>query len=260
MIGLRRFDDTGDALRHEERMLADVAAAGTASNWTVWTGSRSLVVPRRMMSHPRFGEASAVSAAGGWPVHVRSTGGDATPQGPGIINLAIGMALPPGTRLSITAAYDIICAPIEMTLRTVPGLGRGAVERCFCDGDHNVTAKGRKLAGTAQRWRRSADGTAIILAHALILHDCDIPAAVEAVNALRAALGLDAEAVPDAHVNARGLQGCAYGDIDEFARAVGRAVDVTLTDALGRSRTAAENDEDALQEGQKLMATREMAA
>jgi lipoate-protein ligase A len=176
------------------------------------------------------------------------------------MNLAIGIALPPGARMSITAAYDLVCAPIERALRTVPGLGRGKVERSFCDGDHNVTAGGRKLAGTAQRWRRSAEGTAVILAHALILHDCDIPAAVEAVNGLRAALGLGAEAVPDAHVNARGLQGCAYGDIDEFARAVGRAVDVTLTDALGRSRTAAENDEDALQEGQKLMATREMAA
>ena len=240
MMGVRRFDDTADALRQEERMLADIAAGEAASAWMVWTGSRSVVVSRRMAALPGFAEASATSSAAGWPVHVRSTGGDATPQGPGIVNLAIGKALWPGTRVSIAAAYDLICAPIEKALRTVPGLGRGKVERCFCDGDHNVTADGRKFAGTAQRWQRSADGAPVILAHALILHDCDIPASIDAVNALRADLGLGAEAVPDVHVNARGFKGFDYADVDDFARAIGRAVEVGLADPRRELRAAVE--------------------
>ncbi len=52
----------------------------------------------------------------------------------------------------------------------------------FCDGRYNVTLDGRKLAGTAQRWRRNGAGRPVVLAHAALLVGAEREEMVEVVN------------------------------------------------------------------------------
>ncbi|EOQ81598.1 hypothetical protein K652_06408 [Pseudomonas aeruginosa VRFPA02] len=106
-----------------------------------------------------FAPASAAVAERGWPVLLRDTGGEPVPQSPGVLNIALSYALGPGDneQTRIETAYLRLCQPICDWLRE-RGLdaGVGAVAGSFCDGRYNVTLDGRKLAGTAQRWRRCA--------------------------------------------------------------------------------------------------------
>ncbi|CRX29231.1 Lipoate-protein ligase A [Pseudomonas aeruginosa] len=94
------------------------------------------------------------------------------PQSPGVLNIALSYALGPGDneQTRIETAYLRLCQPICDWLRE-RGLdaGVGAVAGSFCDGRYNVTLDGRKLAGTAQRWRRNGAGRPVVLAHAALL-------------------------------------------------------------------------------------------
>ena len=62
------------------------------------------------------------------------------------------------------------------------------MEGSFCDGRFNLAVAGRKLAGTAQSWRRVA-GVPVVLAHAVIVVDADPQALTEAANAFERDLG-----------------------------------------------------------------------
>lgn len=146
---------------------------------------RALVVPRRMQRVDGFDAATRQSQMRQWPVLLRDTGGEPVPQSPAVVNIAMAYrwtANVPEQR-RIEEAYLRLCRPICDWLQA-QGLnaGIGAVPGAFCDGRFNVTLDGRKLAGTAQRWRRNAQGP-LVLAHAAMLLDDDLEEMVAAVNA-----------------------------------------------------------------------------
>ena len=58
------------------------------------------------------------------------------------------------------------------------------VQGSFCDGDYNLAVEGRKIVGTAQRWRGRT-----CLIHALLLTDLDLAPAVAALADFSADLG-----------------------------------------------------------------------
>lgn len=211
--GLVRFDTPAEGLAAEMALLDAVAAGGTASAVLVWQTKRSLVVPGWTANRAGFEAAAQRSAAAGWPVAVRATGGGATPQGPGILNLAVAFAASPRAGVSVRGSYEVICRPIASVLR---GLGLrpaiGAVEGSFCDGAFNLALGGRKVVGTAQRWRRRASGGHAILAHALILVDGDNAARVAAIARLNHAVSLTAPLRIDAHTTVRAALGRAAGE------------------------------------------------
>ncbi|WP_049882682.1 lipoate--protein ligase family protein, partial [Pseudomonas aeruginosa] len=115
----------------------------------------------------------------------RDPGGEPVPQSPGVLNIALSYALGPGDneQTRIETAYLRLCQPICDWLRE-RGLdaGVGAVAGSFCDGRYNVTLDGRKLAGTAQRWRRNGAGRPVVLAHAALLVGAEREEMVEVVN------------------------------------------------------------------------------
>ena len=82
-------------------------------------------------------------------------------------------------RMKRNPAYEEIKASIRER-----GLdaGVGAVAGSFCDGRYNVTLDGRKLAGTAQRWRRNGAGRPVVLAHAALLVGAEREEMVEVVT------------------------------------------------------------------------------
>jgi len=174
-----------DGVAAEGRWLASAAAGGGASAH-LWHGQSGLAVPRSCTMQPAWAAAAAAHR-----VQVRSSGGGVVPLGPGLLNLSLVWRAPgdAGAPAGTVAIYAALCALIAGALE---GLGIASSPRCvegsFCDGRYNLAVAGRKLAGTAQSWRRVA-GVPVVLAHAVIVVDADPQAVTEAVNAFERDLG-----------------------------------------------------------------------
>lgn len=165
---------------------------------------QALVMPRRLSRLAGFAEAQAQCAALGWPIALRDTGGEPVPQSPAVLNVALCYAVPlaDNEQTRIDTAYQRLCQPLCDWLAAL-GLeaGLGEVAGAFCDGRYNVTLGGRKLVGTAQRWRRrQSDGRYVVLAHGAILMQNQREDMAGLVNAFYRACGLPAEIRADSHV------------------------------------------------------------
>jgi lipoate-protein ligase A len=172
-----------DGIACEAEWMACAAATGRAGAH-LWHGAPGLVVPRSYTALPGWAAAARSHA-----VQVRTSGGGVVPQGPGVLNLSLVWrtehAVPCGTE----AIYRALCG--ELT-RAMARLGieaaPQAVSGSFCDGRFNLAAGGRKLAGTAQSWRRIA-GQSVVLAHAVIVVDANPQALTDVANAFERDLG-----------------------------------------------------------------------
>lgn len=165
-----------EGLSREMALLSAVANGSMSAGFLIWRCQQSLVVPRSVARKPQFAFAASRMEADGWPVQLRDTGGDLTPQSPGLINVALAFSRQraPG---AIRDSYQTLCRPLIDYLRAC-GIAAhcASVDGAFCDGDYNLVVDGRKLAGTAQRWRRMSNGGAdefAVLAHVVLL--CDEP-------------------------------------------------------------------------------------
>jgi len=174
-------------------------AADGASLAAVWQAHQSLVVPRTYRRFPAFDQACQTSAAAGWPVLVRQSGGGLVPQGGGIVNFSLVQRLEGSPLPQMDAVYAQLCHIVSQALHRLDIDSRpAAVPGAFCDGRYNLavdTATGlRKIAGTAQLWRRiapAAGGAAVqvVLAHAVILADVNAAQLTRRLNAFEQALG-----------------------------------------------------------------------
>ncbi|MEA9391194.1 lipoate--protein ligase family protein [Acerihabitans sp. TG2] len=166
----------------------------------LWHAPQSLVVPA---SYKRFAQLAQVSqqfADAGCPVFLRKSGGGLVPQGPGIINLSLAYPLARTLGDAAEGVYQQLCGLLIHALENL-GVTTGlqAVAGSFCDGRFNLACgKGsaaRKIAGTAQYWhaipRQTDDGPRrhVVLAHAVLLVDCDLALAHRYANQFEAALG-----------------------------------------------------------------------
>ncbi|TNF06869.1 MAG: lipoate--protein ligase family protein [Gammaproteobacteria bacterium] len=201
--------DTIDAALDQERLTFQQVIAGKLEDaCSIWSTSQCLVAPYAFGRHKHFDKAAQISRDMGWPVSVRQTGGGVTPQGPGIMNISLALANTSGNKLSIADSYQLICNPIISELHLLDVDAQCAsVEGAFCDGAYNVVANGRKLAGTAQRRSRlkQQPDRQGIFAHALLLFDADLEAAIKAVNRLYLLMGNEQRCRASAHCNFSGL-------------------------------------------------------
>lgn len=181
--------DAGEALAREMKLLGEVSAAPQERRLWFWQSPQALVAPKKMASLPGFEAAAAGMAAQGWPVHLRATGGDVTPQGAGIVNVTHVYSVDRAADFSIEAEYDRLCTPIEAALGS--GASRGWMPGAFCDGAYNVQFEGRKFAGTAMRFRPAKGDRSrmAVMAHALMLFKPVPMAAIDALNGFLGALG-----------------------------------------------------------------------
>ncbi len=196
--------ETGVALDWEARLFDEVSKHPHKSFLKVWQGSQTLVAPKKLAALPGFPDVARGMAAEGWPVHIRATGGDVTPQGPGIVNLTHVYTWPSGGPFDIPAAYDRLCTPLEQALG--PGATRGWQPGAFCDGAYNVQWQGLKFAGTALRFRpgREDKSSHTVLAHALMLFQPPSATAIAAINRFLSGLGEDRVIDPAAHAGLPG--------------------------------------------------------
>lgn len=161
-------------------------------------GSDALVVPEAWLRRAGVHDLAPDLDRSGWPLAARGSGGGAVPQGACTLNLAVIAPLPAGAR--IEDGYRLICGAVaEALCRFEVATATGAVPGAFCDGAWNVTAGGRKLAGTAQRWRLTPEGR-VALCHASILMTEPPETVWPALERLHQAAGLTAAPEPGAHV------------------------------------------------------------
>ncbi len=183
--------------RFDESLIALAAQNGPTA--CIWESAQGLVVPRTYQRFEPFAAACASFAGQGWPVAVRQSGGGIVPQGPGIINLSLAYTAPGKPLDHSDEAYLLICRVISQALRE-HGIAshHQAVEGSFCDGRYNLAVghahAARKIAGTAQLWRRHAVGNVqgspqIVLVHAVILAAVDTEALTARANRFELALG-----------------------------------------------------------------------
>lgn len=174
-------------LKAEQDLLASVCSGEVDSGLLMWRpNDRALVMPRRMSRLPGFDEASETLADSGWPILLRESGGEPVPQSSATVNIALVYAQPrsDADRDRIELAYRRLCHPILDVLTGLGGAASlGEVEGAFCDGRFNVNLDGRKMVGTAQRWRQSQGGLRpVVLVHGALLLDDERQEMVAAVN------------------------------------------------------------------------------
>jgi lipoate-protein ligase A len=171
------------------------SALDGVSTAALWQGPRELVAPLSYRRYAGLDAACAASAAQGWPVRLRRSGGGLVPQGPGILNLSLAYpcAGPAGSMME--AVYARLCAILARALARLGILAATrAVQGSFCDGRFNLAidsgggAYARKIAGTAQYWRRRGERHAV-LAHALLIVDADPGLLAAQANRFEQALG-----------------------------------------------------------------------
>lgn len=178
-----------DGIAAETGWMASCAASGRAAAH-LWRGEPGLIVPRSCTL-----QAGWPAAAQAHRVLVRASGGGVVPQGPGLLNLSLvwrndaasaeAGAAPIGTEAIYRALCDGLAAALaRLGIAAAPQ----AVAGSFCDGRFNLAVAGRKLAGTAQSWRR-VGGKPVVLAHAVIVVSADPQALTDAANAFERDLG-----------------------------------------------------------------------
>jgi len=192
-------------LQAEQDLLASVCAGDAEFGLLFWQPSdNALVMPRRLNRLPGFDHACEVSAAAGWPVLLRETGGEPVPQSPSTINIALVYAPPrsEGDLNRIETGYRRLCDPICELLDELGGTSSlGEIDGAFCDGRFNVNLHGRKMVGTAQRWRQSQGGQRPVgLVHGAMLIDNERESMVAAVNRFNEACGLEQRVRAESHI------------------------------------------------------------
>ncbi|WP_426118442.1 lipoate--protein ligase family protein [Pseudomonas sp. DSP3-2-2] len=195
-------------LQAEQDLLAKVCAGDADYGLLLWRPlDRALVMPRRMSRLPGFSEASETLADSGWPILLRESGGEPVPQSSASVNIALVYAQPASDldRDRIEIAYRRLCQPILDVLSELGGAASlGEVEGAFCDGRFNVNLDGRKMVGTAQRWRQSQGGTRpVVLAHGALLVDNERQEMAAAVNRFNEICELEQRVRADSHIALR---------------------------------------------------------
>ena len=208
---IERVESVSDGLALEAR-----AFSSSKAETCIWMAKRrALVCPANLRRKVGFETALRNSAARGWPVHLRPTGGGAVPQGPGVLNLALTFTaektftIEDGYRLITQIICDAI--PVEMLA--------GATPHSFCDGAWNLSIGTQKVVGTAQRLRPVGGGKRRVLAHALILLEGDLRAGAGAVDAFHTDLGMPPIST-DAHITLAEVLGDGMESPDALANAL----------------------------------------
>ncbi|MEM8971701.1 MAG: hypothetical protein AAGD43_06555 [Pseudomonadota bacterium] len=157
----------------------------------------------------------------GWPIIPRLTGGGAVPQGPGVLNLALSYSVENGE--TIDAAYASLTAILRGALSGLElELEAGKTPASFCDGRWNLSCRGKKIVGTAQRWKARPEGGFRVLAHALILVEGDVQKDAQVIATLHRSLGLPT-VDPGTHETLRSLKGKEMPGMAEISERLYRA-------------------------------------
>ncbi|WP_416881625.1 lipoyl protein ligase domain-containing protein [Marivita sp.] len=159
------FATAADGIAREAALLQ----AGRPALLLWQADARALVLPTAVARRGGVQPVTAGLERDGLDIVSRGSGGGIVPQGPCTLNLA--MVLPCVSDFAMQDGYHLICGAVaEALTRFDISTQTGACPGSFCDGAWNVLVGGRKLAGTAQRWRSTPKGRVALLHAAIMLH------------------------------------------------------------------------------------------
>jgi len=182
-------------LAAEQALLDSICAGERDAAVLAWQpNDRALVMPLRYQRSARFPAVCKALNQQRWPIIFRLTGGEPVPQSPQVINVAMVRRCRLGeSGVDFEWAYLQMGSPWCAWLQAqgVAGADLGPVSAAYCDGRFNVRIQGRKLVGTAQRWRRVRHSSDMaVLVHGAMQFDGDPSDLVTVVNDFQA--GIDA--------------------------------------------------------------------
>ena len=227
------FHTAADGIAREAALLKE----GKPSLLLWQAHQNALVLPSAMTRCAGIERIASSAAKCGWPVTTRGSGGGIVPQGPGTLNLA--MVVPCRAGFSMDDGFRLICGAISEALTRFDVTSTtGACPGAFCDGTWNVMARGRKLAGSAQRWHATPSGR-IALVHAAILTSTPDPGIWPVLRKLQTVAAPSALAPrADAHIALDDLMPGTM-NITGFPGALVRAAEDRLTTLAQRRKEAA---------------------
>lgn len=216
-----------DAVAMEGAMLErtrDAGAQGIAPDaFAIWQTEQAIILPSGMSKKYNIERAQRATERIGWPIFERRTGGDVTPQFEGVLNVSMSFLLAENG-CNITTAYERLTEPVVAFLKASRGVDAymASVKGAFCDGAHNIVVDGKKLGGTAQRWRRlktQSDGPAptAVLGHIALLCGGALDEALAASNLFFEEAEIPRRINPTVHVTIADLDGKADTDIPTLA-------------------------------------------
>jgi lipoate-protein ligase A len=190
-----------------EMALLDAALADPARPiLRLWRTHRCLVVTPLLERRQHFQAAAEASAARGWPVVVRRTGGGPVPQGPETLSISLATAHPRTGAPDIDAAFRSFAGWLCDALRAC-GLSPeiGEIAGSCCPGRYDIAVGGRKIIGIAQRRRmgrrQGRQGDTLLtatLVHAMLWLEGDLTAGIDALERF-----LDDAGAPERFARAR---------------------------------------------------------
>jgi len=155
----------GEALFLDEALLNHVRRP----TLRVWQNHPCLVLGRSDARLPRLEHALDVLLSEGVEALQRRSGGTAVWHGPGVLNVSVivpAAYAPQG----VHEGFEQLGQGMLDGLRALNIDAQfGNMPNTFCDGPHNIVATNKKIAGLAQRRRRSG-----VLVHAVVLVDLDL--------------------------------------------------------------------------------------
>ena len=166
-----------------------------------------------------------MAQARGWPVHIRATGGAPVPQYPGMLNLALAYRLDADQPWSLDDGYRHLAGVLQGALQRL-GLQpqTGEIADAFCPGRYDLSLGAQKIAGLAQRRRRTLDGGQAILAHACLLVEGELTSPFTALAAFEDAFlparkwRIDAATTLTRHLPDREIMADVIGSIAKSLR------------------------------------------
>ena len=152
----------------------------------LWRTHRCLVVTPLSAHRPHFQTAADASAARGWPVVVRRTGGGPVPQGPQTLSISLATAHARAAAPGIDATFRYFAGWICDALRAC-GLAPeiGEIESSCCAGRYDIAIGSRKIIGIAQRRRQGKHGDDLltaVLVHAMLWFEGDLTEGIDALE------------------------------------------------------------------------------
>ncbi|EPC04041.1 hypothetical protein L861_01680 [Litchfieldella anticariensis FP35 = DSM 16096] len=177
----------------DESLLESICQGESRFGLVAWSSTdRALVMPRRHERVTGFPEARRILHDMGWPILFRATGGTPVPQSPAVINVALALRCQVGSSAAhLEWGYRRLGEPWCEWLAElgITDADLGSVPGAYCDGRFNVRIAGRKLVGTAQRWRRVRGSRDMaMLAHGAMQVGDTPESLVDVVNAYQAAV------------------------------------------------------------------------
>lgn len=119
----------------------------------LWRHQKAFVMGLRDRKLPHAEQAMKELEQQGYSVTVRNSGGAAVPLDPGVVNVSI--ILPnPSSKIDFHQDFELMYQIIRESLG--PFVEKGEVIGSYCPGDFDLSVKGKKFCGIAQRRQTKA--------------------------------------------------------------------------------------------------------